>query len=93
MLFVPHIFSNKYNAEDEVFNIDLIDFGSAYVFRDGVVIPAQWNRVEPDQPVLLTDLTGNPIYLRPGRTFYQMMGVNSTYTQNGEDWRFVFQTP
>ena len=93
MLFAPHIFSNKYNAEDEVFNIDLIDFGSAYVFRDGVVIPAQWNRVEPDQPVLLTDLTGNPIYLRPGRTFYQVMGVNSTYTQNGEDWRFVFQTP
>lgn len=93
MLFVPHIFTNTYNADDEVFNIDLIDFGNAIVFRDGVAIPAYWNRIERDQPILLIDLAGNPIYLRPGRTFYQVMGTTSTYTQDGTNWRFVFQTP
>jgi hypothetical protein len=93
VLFVPYIFANKYNAEDEVYNIDLIDYGNAYVFRDGVAIPAHWNRTDVDQPLLLTTLTGNPIYLRPGRTFYQVMGTSSTYTQDGTDWHFVFQTP
>ncbi|MBE0670458.1 MAG: DUF3048 C-terminal domain-containing protein, partial [Anaerolineales bacterium] len=92
-LFVPHIFANSYNAEDEVYNIDLIDFGKAIVFRDGLAIPAYWNRTEMDQPILLTNLDGTPIYMRPGRTFYQVMGTTSTYTQDGTNWRFKFQTP
>ncbi len=93
MLFVPHIYANTFNAHDQVFNIDLLDFGNAYVFRDGKAIPAIWHRTSEDQPLLLTTLNGDPIYLRPGRTFYQVMGVNSTFTQDGESWRFVFQTP
>jgi len=93
VLFVPYIFSNTYNAEDEVYRIDLVDYGNAYVYRDGVAIPAQWHRNLPDQPITLTDLNGAPIYLHPGRTFYEVIGATSTYTQNGTDWRFTFQTP
>lgn len=93
VLFIPHIYANTYNAHDQVFNIDLLDYGNAYVFRDGVAIPAVWHRIYDDQPLLLTTLDGAPIYMRPGHTFYQVMGVNSTYTQSGSDWHFVFQTP
>jgi len=93
VLFVPHTFENQYDAHDEVYHIDLVDSGTAYVFRDGLAIPAIWNRTDENQPLLLTSLTGNPIYLRPGQTFYEVMGVTSTYTQSGTDWRFVFQTP
>jgi hypothetical protein len=93
VLFIPHIYANSYNAHDQVFNIDLLDYGNAYVFRDGVAIPAVWHRTSADQPLLFTDLDGDPIYMRPGHTFFQVMGVNSTYTQNGADWRFVFKTP
>ena len=93
VLFVPYIFANPYDAHDEVFHIDLLASGNAYVFRDGVATPAIWNRTDEDQPLLLTTLTGNPIYLRPGRTFYEVMGVTSTYTQDGTDWHFNFQTP
>jgi len=93
VLFAPYIFANSYNAHDEVYNIDLIDFGKAVVFRDGIAIPAYWNRTELDQPILLTNLDGTPIYMRPGRTFYEVMGTTSTYTQDGTDWRFKFQTP
>ncbi len=93
VLFVPYIFANSYNAHDEVYNIDLIDYGRAIVFRDGVAIPAYWNRTEMDQPILLTNLDGTPIYMRPGRTFYEVMGTTSTYTQEGADWHFNFQTP
>jgi hypothetical protein len=92
-LFVPHIFANQYDAKDEVYHIDLIDSGNAYVFRDGVGTPARWERTDVNQPLLLTTLTGSPIYLRPGRTFYEVMGTNSTYTQDGTDWHFDFQTP
>jgi hypothetical protein len=93
VLFVPYIFANQYDAHDEVYHIDLLAYGNAFVFRDGVATPAIWNRTDEDQPLLLTTVTGNPIYLRPGRTFYEVMGVNSTYTQDGTDWHFVFQTP
>jgi hypothetical protein len=93
VLFVPYIYENTYNAEDEVYHVDLIDYGNAYVFRDGVAIPARWNRAESSQPILLTALNGDPIYLRPGRTFYQVIGATSPYSQNGTTWRFVFQTP
>lgn len=93
VLFVPYIFTNQNQAEDEVYNPSLIDFGNAYVFRDGVAIPARWSRTSIDQPILLTHLDGTPIYLRPGQTFYQVMGVTSTQIQNGTEWRFEFQTP
>ncbi len=93
VLFVPHTFANQFNAHDQVYNIDLIDSGNAYVFRDGVALPAQWRRTDINQPLLLTTLLGAPIYLHPGRTFYQALGVNSSYTQNGTDWSFTFRTP
>src|SRR5690606_31900208 len=88
VLFVPHIFMNTYNSEDEVYHIDLIDYGKAIVYRDGLAIPAYWIRAEKDQPLLLTTLTGDPIFLRPGQTFYQVMGTSSTYTHDGTEWRF-----
>ena len=93
VLFVPYTFANQYDAHDEVYHIDLVDSGAAYVFRDGLAIPAIWYRTDENQPLLLTTLTGNPIYLRPGQSFYEVMGVTSTYTQNAGDWRFDFQTP
>jgi len=92
-LFIPYIFTNENQAEDEVYNPQFYDYGKAYVFRDGVAIPAYWVRTAIDQPILLTRLDGTPIYLRPGQTFYQVMGVTSRHIQNGADWRFEFQTP
>jgi len=93
VLFAPHTFANQFNAEDEVYNIELLGAGDAYVFRDGLVIPARWNRVDENQPLLMTTLLGEPIYMKPGRIFYEVLGVTSPYTQSGDEWRFTFQTP
>jgi hypothetical protein len=93
VLLVPYTFENQFDAHDEVYHIDLLDSGNAYVFRDGFATPAIWNRTDINQPLLLTTLTGNPIYLRPGRTFYEVMGVTSTYSQTNTDWHFIFKTP
>jgi len=93
VIFVPHTFATQNEAEDEIYHIDLLNYGEAYVFRNGLAYPAQWHRTSLDQPLLLTDLNNLPIYLKPGRTFYQVIGRTSTYSQSGTDWYFNFKTP
>ncbi len=49
-----HTFSNTFDQEDEVYQIDLTGSGEAYVFRDGIGISARWIRTNQGQPLLLT---------------------------------------
>ena len=92
-LLVHHNFSNTFDEEDEVYQIDLTDMGEAYVFRDGVGIPARWIRTNTDQPLLLTTLNGAPIYMRPGITFYEVLGSASYVDQDAGEWNFHHATP
>ncbi len=93
VLYVSHTFANTFNAKDEVYHIHLVDWGRAYVFRDGLVVPAEWARPQRNQPLVLTTPSGAPIYLRPGRTFFQVIGLTSTLEQRGDVWSFDFSTP
>ena len=92
-MLVHHNFSNTFDEEDEVYQIDLTDTGEAYVFRDGVGIPARWIRTNKDQPLLLTTLSGAPLYLRPGITFYEVLGAASYVDQDRGEWNFHHSTP
>jgi hypothetical protein len=92
-LFAHHTFSNTFDEEDEVYQIDLTDTGEAYVFRDGIGIVARWARTNKDQPLLLTTLGGAPIYLRPGITFYEVLGAASYVDQDAGEWHFHHATP
>jgi DUF3048 family protein len=92
-LFVPHTFANQNEQEDEIYHINLIDSGNAFVFRDGLGYPARWMRTDLDQPLLLTTPSGAPMYLKPGSTFYQVIGEISTDWSDGQDWHFDFKTP
>jgi hypothetical protein len=92
-LMVHHNFSNTFDEEDEVYQIDLVDSGEAYVFRDGMGVPARWIRTNRDQPLLLTTRNGAPIYLRPGITFYEVLGDASYVDQDGGEWHFHHATP
>ncbi|MBV6396321.1 MAG: hypothetical protein HFACDABA_01919 [Anaerolineales bacterium] len=93
ILFVEHTFANQFDAEDEVYQINLTGSGRAYVFRDGIAVPATWQRPDMDQPLFLATPEGSPIFLRPGRTFYEVIGVSSTYYQDENGWYFAFRTP
>ena len=93
VLFVHHGFANSWEQEDEVYHIDLVESGEAFMFRDGIVIPARWYRTDIDQPLLLTTLAGAPIFFKPGITFYQVIGESSTMTQSGSEYHFRFLTP
>ena len=88
-----HTFSNTFDEEDEVYQIDLTGSGEAYVFRDGVGILARWIRTNKDQPLLLTTLNGAPIYFRPGITFYEVLGTASYVDQDAGEWHFHHATP
>ena len=92
-ILAHHNFSNTFDEEDEVYQIDLVDSGEAYVFRDGVGVPARWTRTNRDQPLLLTTLNGGLIYLRPGITFYEVLGNASYVDQDAGEWHFHHATP
>jgi hypothetical protein len=93
VLFVMHRFENQFQEEDEVYHIDLYESGDAFVFRDGIVVEATWHRNYLDQPILLTSPQGSPLYLKPGVTFYQVLGVSSEHWQEGIDWHFKWHSP
>lgn len=93
VLFAYHEFANPYQEDDEVYHIDLSGSGEAYVFRDGIGYPAKWSRVYKDQPLLLTTPAGVPIPLRPGITFYEVIGSNSYASQGDGEWFFHHTTP
>ena len=92
-LFAYHTFANSYQAEDEVYHIDLNGSGEAYVFRDGVGIVAHWSRPFANQPLTLIDANGGQIYLKPGITFYEVIGTNSYVDQGDGVWTFRHSTP
>ncbi|HSL27736.1 MAG TPA: DUF3048 domain-containing protein [Anaerolineales bacterium] len=92
-LLAHHAFSNTFDEEDEVYQIDLTDSGEAYVFRDGIGILARWSRTNEDQPLLLTTHAGLPIFLRPGITFYEVLGAASYIDQDAGEWHFHHETP
>jgi hypothetical protein len=93
VLFAYHTFSNPFEEDDEVYHIDISDSGEAYVFRDGVGIVAKWYRTNKNQPLLLTDINGGAIYLKPGITFYEVIGTNSFASQGDGEWYFHHDTP
>lgn len=93
ILFAYHTFANPFNEDDEVYDIDLTGTGEAYVFRDGIGIPAKWNRLSPDQPLMLTTTYGAQIALKPGITFYEVIGTDSYASQGDGEWFFHHETP
>jgi len=93
VLFAYHTFANPFDEDDEVYHIDMAGTGEAYVFRDGIGIPAKWNRLTPDQPLLLTTTYGAQIFLRPGITYYEVIGTSSYASQGDGEWFFHHETP
>lgn len=93
VIFASHTFANANEESDEIYHIDLVDSGRAYVFRDGMGTAARWVRTDVDQPLLITTLAGDPFGLRPGRTFFEVLGETSKEWSDGTEWHFDFHTP
>lgn len=92
VLFVPHQYYKKTDTT-EIIQIDLIGSGTAVVFRDGQAFPAVWIRPADGGVLRLYGAGGEDLPLKPGQTWYQVLSLESSYTTNGDEWRFVFSPP
>ncbi len=65
------------------------DSGPAYVARDGQMYKVTWQRQRRDSILTLVEADGTPFSLKPGQTWFQVVGASSTVEQqtNGV-WRF-----
>jgi Protein of unknown function (DUF3048). len=93
VLYATHTFANTFDEEDEVYHIDLTGSGDAYVFRDGVGVVARWHRTNKNQPILVSAANGAMLNLRPGITFYEVIGTQSYVDQDAGEWHFHHATP
>jgi hypothetical protein len=90
LLFVPHAY---YSEEPEIVTMQLWGVGPAYVFRGGEVFKVLWERATQDSVITLAFPDGRPFPLKPGATFFQIVGQTTEVWQFGEAWRFAFQIP
>jgi hypothetical protein len=89
MLLVPYEY---YDQSADVVDVLFTGSGTASAFRDGQVYQVKWKRNDMDV-VSLTYADGTPFPLKPGNTWFEVMGTSSTIQQTGKSWRYVFSIP
>jgi len=95
ILFVPHEEFLK-SSDTEIITINLEGAGAAYIYRDGQGFEASWARTETNAPLQLFRAgrgAGTHFPLKPGLTFFQVIGVTSEAVQGDNFWRFLFAIP
>jgi hypothetical protein len=75
-----------------IYDILFSGTGDAYAFRDGQAYHVTWHRNDSDI-VSLTNLDGSSFALKPGTTFFQVIGKGSNLTQTDQSWRFTHLMP
>jgi hypothetical protein len=79
---------------NEIIEIQLSDSGTAYAFRDGQMFKVKWSRPNTNSVLTLTYEDGTPFPYKPGTTWFQVVGVSTTATQETTGaWRFKFLVP
>jgi hypothetical protein len=75
-----------------IYDILLSGSGDAVAFRDGQAYKVQWQRNNADV-VSLTAQDGSPFPFKPGTTWFEVIGLQSTAAQMGQSWRFTHVMP
>jgi hypothetical protein len=92
VLLMEHSYYRK--PPSEIIEILVSGSGSAFAFRDGEVHEVRWNIPAPDSVLYLTYEDGTPYPYKPGSTWYQVIGQNSSITSPEDGtWRFEFMIP
>ncbi len=78
----------------DIFIQDIRDYQPAILFRDGAALYGTWRVPEPDRPIIFESPSGEPLPLKPGKTWVIIAGVNTqTYQPDGGRWNFYFDLP
>jgi hypothetical protein len=67
--------------------------GSAWLLRDGRAFQATWVRLNKGDMVGLVDANNNVIPLKPGNTWYQIVGLTSETVTDGTGWTVRHKSP
>jgi hypothetical protein len=89
-LLAPHEF---YSESPEIVDIQFYASGPAYAFRNGQVYELEWARPNETGILHLNLKDGEPFPLKPGTTWFEVMGTSSIITQSEESWRFEMRFP
>jgi hypothetical protein len=100
LLFAKHKVLNRAGT---LIDLDLLYTGNkAYLLRDGKIYPILWNSMNGDyeknsgllRPIRYTDLEGNPISLKPGHTWVEIVDVTTTLQEVKPGvWKARFYAP
>ena len=71
LLSVPYRNAPDVPGKGQTYNLDMTGSGDAIVFRDGVRIDCTW-QTDGTHPPLFTDKDGNPVLVKPGKTWFQV---------------------
>lgn len=92
VIFARHDYYQQPPAE--IIDILLSGTGPAYAFRDGQIYQVQWSRPTVNSVLTLTNADGTPFPFKPGITWFQVVGVSSSTTQDESSaWHFKFILP
>jgi hypothetical protein len=92
VIFTPHQFFKK-SSSTEIIDQPFMGEGLGYAFRDGRIYPLSWAREEADQLPELRLPDGSLYPLKPGITWWEILGETSQIEQINETWHFTFATP
>jgi len=90
VLLVPHDF---YSESPEIVDIQLYGSGQAYAFRDGQAYELEWARPDETGVLHLYTKGGEIFSLKPGTTWFEVMGISTILKQNEGAWRFEMRFP
>jgi hypothetical protein len=91
-LYASHDIYSTDSSGTSIYDINLGGSGDAYAFRDGQGYQLKWQRNDTDV-ISLTNPDGTPFASKPGATWFEVIGVNSTAEQTDQSWRFTHQMP
>ncbi len=91
LLKVPH---ELYARTPEIVDIQLYGEGEGVAFRDGQAFEIHWIRPYPSGTLYLTVPDGSAYPLKPGTTWFELIGSSSQIDPaTGSTWKVIFDMP
>ena len=90
ILLMPHDF---YSISPEIVEMQFYRSGTAYAFRNGQAYELEWVRANENGLYSLYTTDGNIYSFKPGKTWFEVMGIETKILQNDTDWRFEMRFP
>jgi hypothetical protein len=82
-----------FTQQPEMWEIQLLGSGNAYVFRDGNLYEMIWVRESEESLIQIKYADGSRFRLKPGKTWFQILGTSSSVFYDGPNWRIVHMMP